>query len=117
MTINVTSVGDRYKQLVGSKVAEFIEVQTKSRAQTAGRRAKLVRSRRGRKVYRYRNTGQLARAITKNKEGKGYSVTDGTRANYSSGYHGMYFLVEKRGENDVKQVLKQSKSYTESLKL
>lgn len=115
--INVSSVANNYKNQVNTKLADFVETQIKAKAQTAGRRAKLVRSRHGRKTYRYRNTGQLARAITKRRGIDGYTVTDGSRSNYSSGYHGMYFLVEKRGENDVKQVLKQSKSYVESLKL
>ena len=118
MAIDVKSVGSYYKEQVGSKVADFIEIQTKAQAQAAGNRYKKVKPRHGKKTYRYRNTGQLARNIEKTKDGAHYVVSDGTRANYTDGsYHGMYFLVEKRGEREVKQVLKNATAYTQGLQL
>ena len=108
------SFGDDITQ----KLAEFFETQLKSEAQKASSR-KLVFKTRG-KLYsysRYRNTGQLASNIKITKSGDKAIVSDGTRANYSKGYHGMYFLVEKKGENAVKKVLKDAEVYTNNLKL
>ncbi|WP_075620523.1 hypothetical protein [Brucella sp. CMUL 015] len=116
MAIDVNSVSKLFKDQVTSKVAEYIEIQTKAAAQAAGRRRKISRNRSG-KRYVYRNTGQLASNIRKVKTGDGYTIDAGTRSNYTSGYHGMYFLVEKRGENDVKKILKGSKAYVDTLKL
>ena len=44
-------------------------------------------------------------------------VNAGTRASYTSGYHGMYFLVEKKGMQDVKTTLKKGANYANSMKL
>ena len=98
--------------------AEFIEIQTKAYAIQAGGRKRKINPAHSRKTYRYANTGQLGRNIKKVKEGKKYVVEDGRRSNYSDGtYHGMYFLVEKRGEREVQKVLRDAKKYTENLKL
>ena len=115
--IDVKSIANFFQNEVTEKVANFIELDTEKRARSAGRRAKLVKNRHSAKTYRYSNTGQLANAIRKVKNGKGYIVDAGTRADYSSGYHGMYFLVEKQGERDADNILKASKKYTEALKL
>ena len=115
--INIQGVAELFNAKVTEKVANFVEIETEKKAQTAGRRRKLVRNRRTGKVYRYSNTGELGRAIRKVKQGKKFIVDDGTRANYSSGYHGMYWLVEKKGEADVKSILKASTKYTEALKI
>lgn len=116
-SLDIRSIAKQFKSEVTKEVADFIEIQTKVSAATAGRRRKLVRSRSG-KIYRYSNTGQLAKNIKKIKDGDGYKISDGSRSNYSDhSYHGMYYLVEKRGERDIKKILKDSKSYTESLKL
>ncbi|MFS9669203.1 hypothetical protein, partial [Klebsiella pneumoniae] len=51
-------------------------------------------------------------------EGKGKQVADGVRADYSDGsYHGMYFLVEKAGERDIKNVMKNGQKFVEGLRL
>ena len=60
-----------------------------------------------------RNTVKVAR-IPAGIEVK-YAV--GTRASYTSGYHGMYFLVEKKGMEDVKTTLKKGSNYANSMKL
>ena len=36
---------------------------------------------------------------------------------YTNGYHGMYFLVEKKGMEDVKTTLKKGANYANSMKL
>lgn len=115
--INEQYIAEMFNRKVTIKVATFIEQETTKKATTAGRRAKKVWNRHSGKTYRYRNTGELGRAVRKVKYGKGYIVDDGTRANYSSGYHGMYWLVEKQGERDVKNILNASKKYTEALKM
>ena len=51
------------------------------------------------------------------KKGDKVVVNAGTRANYTSGYHGMYFLVEKKGIQDVKTTLKKGSNYANSMKL
>lgn len=117
MAIDVKAVSSQFQQEVSEKVAEFVEIQTKAAAQAAGRRPKIVRTRSG-KSFRYSNTGQLGRNIASKKEGNHYVITDGTRGSYSDGsYHGMYFLVEKRGEREVNKILKDTKKYAENLKL
>lgn len=115
--MDIKAIANFFQGEVTEKVADFIELDTQKRAKTAGRRAKLVKNRHSAKTYRYSNTGELGNAIRKVKNGKGYIVDAGTRASYSSGYHGMYFLVEKQGERDADNILKASKKYTEALKL
>ena len=51
------------------------------------------------------------------KKGDKVVVNAGTRASYTSGYHGMYFLVEKKGMQDVKTTLKKGANYANSMKL
>lgn len=99
-------------------MAEFVEIQTKAYAMQAGRRQRKIKPAHSRKTYRYANTGQLGRNIKKLKRADRYYVDAGTRADYSkNGYHGMYFLVEKRGEREVQKVLKDTETYTRNLKL
>lgn len=102
---------------MSKETASFVEVTTKSYALKAAGRKRKISPRHSKKTYRYSNTGQLARNIKKIQEGKKYVVNAGSRANYTNGYHGMYFLVEKRGGNEVKRLLKDTKRFTESLKL
>lgn len=108
----------QFQRDVSSKVAEFVEVQTRAYAIQAGGRKRKIKPAHSRKTYRYANTGQLGRNIKKLKKGDRYFVDAGTRADYSkNGYHGMYFLVEKRGEREVEKVLRDTKKYTQNLKL
>lgn len=105
-----------YSNQVTNKVSDYIEMQVKAEAMKTGARPKIQRSHGHR--YRYKNTGELARNIKAKKDDDGHwSVSDGTRANYSKGYHGMYFLVEKRGEREVARILKEAISFTEKTKL
>ncbi len=115
--IDVNGIAKEFKGKVAQEVAKFVAIETKTVATRAGNRAKLVKGRYGRKTYRYSNTGQLGRAIASRQKGKGFVVSDGGRAFYTKGYHGMYFLVEKRGEREIKKILADTKRYTESLKL
>ncbi|WP_441768820.1 hypothetical protein, partial [Klebsiella pneumoniae] len=48
---------------------------------------------------------------------EGYKVDAGTRGNYTHGYHGLYFLVERQGERDVRNTLNATKKYAEALKV
>lgn len=115
--LDIKAIAKQFEDEITKKTADYIEIQVKAEAQKASARAKIIRSRSG-KRYRYSNTGQLARNIKKARENGMYTISDGTRSNYSDGtYHGMYFLVEKRGENAIKQILKNAKAYTESTKL
>ena len=114
--LDIKSIARSFEQDITEKAAEFAEIQLKNFAQQAASRSKKVISRSG-KSYRYRNTGELAKAINILKQGDKLIVNDGTRGNYSDGYHGMYFLVEKKGISNVNKTLKDLKSYTESLKL
>ncbi len=116
--IDTKAIAKEFGNDVTQKLAEFFETQLKVEAQKASRR-KLVFKTRG-KTYsysKYKNTGQLASNIKITKNGDKAIVSDGTRANYSKGYHGMYFLVEKKGENAIKKVLKDAQAYTNNLKL
>ena len=64
---------------------------------------------------RYQNTGELSRNLKQVKKGDKVVVDAGTRAKYTSGYHGMYFLVEKKGMEDVKTTLKKGANYANCL--
>ena len=68
-------------------------------------------------VAKLDNTGELASNIKISSNGKGKKVSDGTRANYSKGYHGMYFLVTKKGTRAVKKILKDAEMYATTIKL
>lgn len=108
-----------FQQQVTDKMAEFFSTEIKSRALTASKRKKLIRAHGHTYNYgKYQNTGELGRNIKITKDGDKKLVNDGTRADYSDrSYHGMYFLVEKKGESDVKATLKKGTKYAESLKL
>ena len=102
------AVAKEFGDAVTQKMAEYFETQLKSEALTASRRKLVFRGRNGKRYTysKYRNTGQLASNIKITNNGKGKKVSDGTRANYSKGYHGMYFLVTKKGTRAVKKILK-----------
>ena len=113
------AVAKEFGDAVTQKMAEFFEVQLKSEALTASRRKLVFRGRNGKRYTysKYRNTGQLASNIKISSNGKGKRVSDGTRANYSKGYHGMYFLVTKKGTRAIKKILKDAQMYASTLKL
>ena len=116
--ISEKAIAKEFGDNVTQKMAEFFRTQLKVEAQKASKR-QLVFKARG-KTYsysKYKNTGQLASNIKITKNGDRAIVSDGTRANYSSGYHGMYFLVEKKGENAVKRIFKDAQAYASNLKL
>lgn len=116
--IDTKAIAKEFGNDVTQKLAEFFETQLKVEAQKASRRKLVFKSHGKTYTYsKYKNTGQLASNIKITKNGDKAIVSDGTRANYSSGYHGMYFLVEKKGENAIKKVLKDAQAYTQNLKL
>ena len=104
---------------VTQKMAEYFETQLKSEALIASRRKLVFRGRNGKRYTysKYRNTGQLASNIKITNNGKGKKVSDGTRADYSKGYHGMYFLVTKKGTRAIKKILKDAQMYATTIKL
>ena len=113
------AVAKEFGDAVTQKMAEYFETQLKSEALIASRRKLVFRGRNGKRYTysKYRNTGQLASNIKITNNGKGKKVSDGTRANYSKGYHGMYFLVTKKGTRAVKKILKDAEMYASTLKL
>lgn len=116
--LDTKGIGKLFKHEITQKTAEFIEREMKQKARTASRRAKIIRSHGHQYTYsKWQNTGQLANNITITKDGDKRIVNDGTRAGYTSGYHGLYFLKEKKGLSDVKSVLKRSKDFVEGMKL
>ena len=120
MVIDVGNVANLIKKDIEDDVSKWFEQAVRTKARTASRRPSLVRGANGKKYSyaKWQNTGQLANNIKIIKEGKGKTVTDGTRASYSDGsYHGMYFLVEKKGMQDVKTTLKKGANYANSMKL
>ena len=70
-----------------------------------------VRFKKAGKIYFFDPDGKQV------KKGDKIVVNAGTRASYTSGYHGMYFLVEKKGMQDVKTTLKKGANYANSMKL
>ncbi|MGL5895733.1 MAG: hypothetical protein ACRCZN_01950 [Lactococcus lactis] len=118
--IDTKGIAKIFQQEVTDNLAHFFQAEVTLKAQQAARREKFVRGANGKKYSysKWQNTGQLARNIKITKDGNKKLVNDGTRANYSNGsYHGMYFLVEKRGEKEIKAILKKGTKYAESLKL
>ena len=117
--IDSKAIAKQFNDEVTQKMAEFFEVQLKSEALTASRRKLVFRGRNGKRYTysKYRNTGQLASNIKITNNGKGKKVSDGTRADYSKGYHGMYFLVTKKGTRAIKKILKDAQMYATTIKL
>ena len=117
--IDTKVIASQFQDEVTQKMAEFFEVKLKSEALTASRRKLVFRGRNGKRYTysKYRNTGELASNIKISSNGKGKKVSDGTRANYSKGYHGMYFLVTKKGTRAIKKILKDAEMYANTLKL
>ena len=113
------AVAKEFGDAVTQKMAEYFETQLKSEALTASRRKLVFRGRNGKRYTysKYRNTGQLASNIKITNNGKGKKVSDGTRADYSKGYHGMYFLVTKKGTRAIKKILKDAQMYATTIKL
>ncbi|MQW21998.1 MULTISPECIES: hypothetical protein [unclassified Lactococcus] len=115
--MNISAITKEYSDEIEKQMSEFIYNDLKANAQVASGRARKVRIRSG-KVYRYRNTGQLARMIAIKKEGDHTTVDAGTRGSYGGkSYHGMYFLVEKAGIKAVDQTLKRAKMYVNQIKI
>ena len=117
--IDTKAIASQFQDDVTMKMAEYFETQLKSEALIASRRKLVFRGRNGKRYTysKYRNTGQLASNIKITNNGKGKKVSDGTRANYSKGYHGMYFLVTKKGTRAIKKILKDAQMYASILKL
>ena len=118
--IDTKGISKEINQKVTQETALWFEKAFRTKARTASRRTAFVRGANGKKYSysKWQNTGQLATNIRITKNGEQKIVNDGTRANYSNGsYHGMYFLVEKAGERDVKNVLRQGTKFVEGLKL
>lgn len=120
MVLDISGISKLIKDDIEKDTAEFFKKAVTTKARTASRRPSFVTGANGKKYSyaKWQNTGQLANNIKVVSDGKGKVVTDGTRGNYSDGsYHGMYFLVEKRGEQDVKSVMKQGEKFVKGLKL
>lgn len=118
ISIDVKSVAKSFDKQVTQKSAQALTVDLKTAAARAGRRQRVIKPRHSKKTYRYSNTGQLAANIATRWKADKAIVSDGGRAYYSKyGYHGMYFLVEKRGEREVQKAMKDLTKYVESLKL
>ena len=117
--IDTKAIASQFSDEITQKMAEFFEVQLKSEALTASRRKLVFRGRNGKRYTysKYRNTGQLASNIKITNNGKGKKVSDGTRADYSKGYHGKYFIVTKKGTRAIKKILKDAQMYATTLKL
>lgn len=116
--IDSQSVAKEMQTQVTEKLADWFEAELTTKANVASRRARIIRSHGHSYTYaRYSNTGQLARNLKQIRKGDKIIIDAGTRASYSSGYHGMYFLRNKKGMADVKATLKKGTKYAESLKL
>lgn len=118
ISIDVQKVAKTFDKQVTQKTAQALTIDLKLAAGRAGRRQRIIKPRHSKKTYRYANTGQLAANIATRWKADKAIVSDGGRSHYSKyGYHGMYFLVEKRGEREVQKAMKDLTKYVESLKL
>ena len=116
--LNTSIIAKEMQTKVTERMGDWFEAEFKAKANAASRRTRLIRSHGHTYTYaRYQNTGELSRNLKQVKKGDKVVVDAGTRANYTSGYHGMYFLVEKKGMEDVKTTLKKGANYANSMKL
>lgn len=116
--IDTANVAKEMQMQVTERMADWFEAEFKAKANSASRRARIIRSHGHSYTYaKYSNTGQLSRALKQVKKGDRIIVNAGTRANYTSGYHGMYFLRVKKGMQEVKSTLKKGANYANSMKL
>lgn len=116
--LNTASIAKEMQAKVTERLGDWFEAELKAKANAAARRTRLIRSHGHTYIYaRYQNTGQLSRNLKQDKKGDKIVVNAGTRANYTNGYHAMYFLVEKKGIQDVKTTLKKGSNYANSMKL
>ena len=117
-SIDTASVAKEIQMQVTERMGEWFEAEFKAKANAASRRTRLIRSHGHTYTYsKYQNTGQLSRALKQVKNGDKIIIDAGTRANYTSGYHGMYFLRVKKGMQEVKTTLKKGANYANSMKL
>lgn len=116
--LNTASIAKEMQTKVTERMGDWFEAEFKAKANAASRRTRLIRSHGHTYTYsRYQNTGELSRNLKQVKKGDKVVVNAGTRASYTSGYHGMYFLVEKKGMQDVETTLKKGAIYANSMKL
>ena len=116
--LNTSSIAKEMQTKVTERLGDWFEAEFKAKANAAARRARIIRSHGHTYTYaKHQNTGQLAGNLRQVKRGDKVVVHAGTRANYTNGYHGMYFLVEKKGIQDVKTTLKKGANYANSMKL
>lgn len=102
--IDTASIAKEMQSKVTERMGDWFESEFKVKANSASRRTRLIRSHGHTYTYaRYQNTGQLSSNLKQVKKGDKVVVNAGTRANYTSGYHGMYFLVEKKVCKTLKQ--------------
>ena len=102
--LNTSSIAKEMQTKVTERMGDWFEAEFKAKATAASRRTRLIRSHGHTYTYaRYQNTGELSRNLKQVKKGDKVVVNAGTRANYTSGYHGMYFLVEKKVCKTLKQ--------------
>lgn len=117
-SIDTASVAKEMQTKVTERMGDWFEAEFKAKANAASRRTRIIRSHGHNYTYsKYQNTGQLSRNLKQVKKGDKIVVNAGTRANYTSGYHGMYFLRTKKGMQDVKTTLKKGANYANSMKL
>lgn len=117
-SIDTASIAKEMQMKVTERMGDWFEAEFKAKANAASRRTRLIRSYGHSYTYsKYQNTGQLSRNLKQVKKGDKIVVNAGSRANYTSGYHGMYFLVEKKGMQDVKTTLRKGANYANSMKL
>ena len=117
-SIDTASIAKEMQMQVTERMGDWFEAEFKAKANSASRRTRLIRSHGHTYTYsRYQNTGQLSANLKQVKKGDKIIIDAGTRANYTSGYHGMYFLRNKKGMQDVKTTLKKGANYANSMKL
>lgn len=103
-SLNTSIIAKEMQTKVTERMGDWFEAEFKAKANAASRRTRLIRSHGHTYTYaRYQNTGELSRNLKQVKKGDKVVVNAGTRANYTSGYHGMYFLVEKKVCKTLKQ--------------
>ena len=116
--LNTSSIAKEMQTKVTERMGDWFEAEFKAKANSASRRTRLIRSHGHTYTYaRYQNTGQLSGSLKQVKKGDKVVINAGTRANYTSGYHCMYFFRNKKCMKDLKSTFKKGANYANSMKL
>ncbi|WP_054639841.1 hypothetical protein [Lactococcus fujiensis] len=117
--LDISRTGEYFRKQIENKASEFVYNQLKLSANRASSRKRRFRGRNGKYIVtrNIRTRGNFRITLKKYKTTNGTTIDAGTRSNYSEGYHGMYFLNEKKGIKEVDEILNALPKFIENINL